>query len=170
MKYLFSRSILFFLVVSSNDLLAQTNIKLSDVHLCCPTCQKAVELAVGSVAGANVQVDRDDKSVVVSAASDDVAQQALDAIAKAGFYGKSDHPSINMIPDIAEGNVSNAKMTGFHNCCGSCEYSIKSSLESVSGVKQAEITKRSCQITGNFNKKAGFDALNKAGFSAKITN
>ncbi len=61
--------ILVTLYLFSNAAFALTKVTLSDVHICCVTCQEAIEHAVLGVKGANVSVDRDTYSVAMYASS-----------------------------------------------------------------------------------------------------
>jgi copper chaperone CopZ len=93
-----SKNLTSFLLVTlyllSNTVFAITKVTLSDVHICCVTCQEAIEHAVLGVKGANVSVDRDTYSVAISANDDAVVQAAVNAVANAGFYGKSDNNKV----------------------------------------------------------------------------
>lgn len=157
-----------FLSIISSTVLADTSVTLSDVHLCCVTCQKAVESAVGEVKGAKVKVDRDKKTVAITASDETVAQKAVDAFAKAGFYGKSDNDNIAIKTTAEEGESSSVQLVGFHNCCVGCEYAIKTAINKIEGVDSAIVKKRSCTVKGSFDVAAVLKAVNNAGFSASV--
>lgn len=152
----------------SSTAFAASKITLSDVHLCCPTCKKAVETAVGGIKDADVKVDLVKKTVTVTANDDAVAQKAVDAIASAGFYGSSGNDKVAIKTPGAEGTSSNADLVGFHNCCVGCEYSIKSGVNEVDGVDSTVVKKRSCNVKGSFDVAAVLKAANDAGFSASV--
>lgn len=147
---------------------AESTVTLSDMHLCCGACVRGVEKAVQSVEGVTVRVDRKASEAVISAASDESAQLALNAIAKAGFHGSSNHKSIKIKDDsqVKAGQVSRLALTGVHNCCGGCNVAIKKALKSVEGVKDDTAKPKSNQliVEGAFDGLAVVKALNKAGF------
>ena len=125
MKLLLSSFVLLIFSFLSNSTFAVTKITLSGVHICCSTCQETIQDAVLVVKGANVKVDQDAKTVAISAGDDTLAQEALDAVASAGFYGKSDNAKVGMKTTAVDGKLSSAEFVGFHNCCGGCSSSIE---------------------------------------------
>jgi len=170
MKFiLHSFNVILFSAISTIAL-AGTTVQLSEVHLCCATCQKTVENAVNGIPGASANVDRDAKTVSVSASNDTITQQALDAIGQAGFYGKSNHDHIAIKTPMTEGQTSSAELSGFHNCCGSCANAVQSAVNSIDFVKTAVVNKRTCQVKGDFNVAEVLKAVNNAGFSAMAAN
>ena len=61
-------------------------------------------------------------------------KEALAAIAKAGYYGESNHETYR----IADGDASDAptdmvEVSGVHLCCGKCVSSVDDALESIEG-------------------------------------
>lgn len=163
-------NLIFWLLFSvfTDAALATSKVTLSDVHICCVTCQEAIEHAVLGVKSANVSVDRDKNSITVSASDDSIVQAGLDAVANAGFYGKSDNAKIKINPMASEGNSTNAEFTGFHNCCGGCASSVEEAVKSTAGVQSVKISKRTCQAMGNFNVSSVVNAINHAGFSVLV--
>ena len=145
-----------------------SKVTLSGVHICCSTCQETIQHAVLGVKGANVKVDQDAKTVAISAGDDTVAQEALDAVASAGFYGKSDNAKVGMKTTAVDGKLSSAEFVGFHNCCGGCSSSIENAVKSVIGVQAATVSNRSCLVKGDFNVVSVLKAINDAGFSASV--
>ncbi len=170
MKLLLSSFVLLIFSFFSNATFAGTKVTLSDVHICCATCQETIEHAVLGVKGANVKVDQNAKTVAISAGDDTVAQEALDAVAIAGFYGKSDNAKVGMKTKAVDGKLSSAEFVGFHNCCGGCSSSIENAVKSVIGVKTATVSNRSCLVKGEFNVMSALKAINEAGFSASVRN
>jgi periplasmic mercuric ion binding protein len=152
----------------SNTVFAVTKVNLNDVHICCVTCQEAIEHAVLGVKGANVTVDRDANRVAISASDDSVVQAALDAVANAGFYGKSDNDTVAIKVAAVDGKSSSAEFVGFHNCCGGCSSSLEGAVKSIAGVKTVTVSKRSCLVKGDLNAASVLKAINNAGFSASV--
>lgn len=147
---------------------AVTKVTLSDVHICCATCQEAIEHAVLGVKGANVSVDRDTNEVVVSASDTNIAQAAVDAIVNAGFYGKSDNDNVSIRTAAIDGKSSNAEFAGFHNCCGGCSAVLEDAVKSIAGVQTVTVSKRSCLVKGDYNVASVLKTINNAGFSASV--
>ncbi|MCR9116161.1 MAG: cation transporter [bacterium] len=151
---------------------AATKVTLSDLHLCCGACVKAVTKAVDSVEGAEVTVDKAAGSAVVTASSDETAQAAIDAIAKAGFHATSDSEKLAMKENsgAADKSVKRLEVTNVHNCCGGCNVAIKKAVDSVDGVEgsSAKPKKDSFVVEGDFNALALVKALNAAGFHVTV--
>ena len=133
----------------SNATFAVTKVTISDVHICCVTCQETIENAVLGVKGTNVKVDRDAKTVAVSANDDSLVQEALDALAMAGFYGKSDNDTVEMKASPVDGKLSSAELVGFHNCCGGCSSSIEDAITSADSCSSVATTGMSITSVSN---------------------
>jgi len=168
MKLVFSSFVLLIFSFFSNATFAVTKVTLSDVHICCSTCQETIEHAVLGVKGTNVRVDRDAKTVAISARDDTAAQEALDAVASAGFYGKSNNDTVVIKTSAVDEKSSSAEFAGFHNCCGGCSASLEDSVKSIAGVQTVAVNKRSCLVKGDFNVVSVLKAINNAGFSASV--
>ncbi|MCA9121128.1 MAG: cation transporter [Planctomycetaceae bacterium] len=147
---------------------AETTVSLSKMHLCCGACVKGVTNAVGTVDGASVKVQQDDSSATITASDDATAQKALDAIAAAGFHGKSDSKELKMKDDsgVKPGKVQRLELVGVHNCCGGCNKAVKAAIASVDGVvaDTAKAKSDTVVIEGDFDGKAVVKALLSAGF------
>src|SRR5262249_33514494 len=98
-------------------------------------------------------------------------QKAVDALLAAGYFGKSSDSSIKVKADSGakDGKVETLTVTGVHLCCKQCVKSVNDALSKVSGVKgnTAAPKAESFEVTGDFNAKDVFAALNKAGLSGK---
>jgi copper chaperone CopZ len=150
----------------------ETKVMLTGVHLCCQGCVDAVGAAVRNVAGVTSRCDMEKRTVVLTARDDAAAQKALDAIAAAGFYGRTDNERLAMkaVSSIPLGRVKSLKVSGIHNCCGLCCQAIKEAIATVDGVAGDTATPRATtfQVTGDFHAGALVKALNAAGFSAQV--
>ena len=146
--------------------------KLSGVHLCCGSCVKGVEAAVAKVSGASVSVDKDAGTVSLSGADKATVQKAADALVSAGYFGQSSDPGIRMKTRTgAKGQkVQSLKVSDVHLCCGKCVTAVNDALKSVDGVKANTAAKgvESFEVTGDFNDKEVFTALQKAGLTGKV--
>ncbi len=158
------------LVVSAAQ--AETKVTLSELHLCCGACVKAVEKAVGSVDGAAVAVDKNAGTAAITAGDDATVQKAVDAVAAAGFHAKSDNENISMKDDSGAkaGNVKRLELTGVHNCCGGCNTAIKKALATVDGIEAntAKPKQTSLVVEGDFDAAALVKALNNFGFHVQV--
>ena len=104
-------------------------VTVSEIHLCCGACVKAVEKAA-AVDGVQAEVSQDEGTAVLTAANYEAVQKALDEIAKAGLMRQdrgrhpgresADFPEIKM----ADGNVKKLAVKHIHNCCRGCSEAI----------------------------------------------
>ena len=151
---------------------AEVSTKISDVHLCCQSCVKGVKKAVAEIKGVKADVDQDAKTVTLSGSDKAAVQKAADALVAAGYFGKSSNAEIKMATNTgAKGTkVQTLKLEGVHLCCGKCVTAVDKAVKSISGVKEHTATKNaeSFEVTGDFNGKEVFDALQKAGLTGKV--
>jgi mercuric ion binding protein len=151
----------------------QIQVELTGVHLCCQGCVNAANAALRSVDGVGSRCDMENRTVTVTADDDETARRALDALAAAGFYGRSGNPDLAMKPvcNVPDGKVKGVEVSGIHNCCGPCCEAIKGAIATVDGVTgdTAEAGATTFEVTGDFHAAALVEALNAAGFSARVT-
>jgi len=157
-------------MVAANQV--ETRVKLSGVHLCCEGCTGAVEDAVSRVPGVSVECSIDDGTATLSAQDPEAIQQALDAIAGAGFHGESDNKSLTMRPDpnLPEGRIKKATISQIHNCCDICYGDIQKAIHSTQGVAAdtGGPKKSQFEVTGDFSADELLQNLHKAGFNARV--
>ncbi len=145
-------------------------VNLSEIHLCCGACVKALEKAA-KVDGVQVQVQQDEGLAVLTAATYKDIQASLDEIAKAGFSGKIEDdtqagkvkfPEINT-PD---GNVKKLAVRHIHNCCRGCSEAIVAAIESIDGVSSHTVKPKvvEFEVVGDFDAGAVVEAIEDAGF------
>ena len=151
---------------------AETTVKLSNVHLCCKGCVTGVETALGKVSGASARCDSAAGTVELTAPDKATAQQAVDAIVSAGYFGTSSDPGIKVIDrsGAKDESVKSLKVAGVHLCCSKCVKAVNQALTTVKGVSgnTAAVDAESFEVTGDFNAKAVFAALNKAGLAGSV--
>jgi copper chaperone CopZ len=150
---------------------AESKVTISGTHLCCPQCVKIVGETLKEVSGATGQCSQADKTITISAADDATVQKAVDALAKAGFYGKTDNDKIKYAPvDAPKGKVNRLEVGGVHNCCGACTKAIKAALKEVPGVQGDTVTakKDSFVVEGDFEPAAVVEALLNDGFYVQL--
>jgi copper chaperone CopZ len=158
-------------LIAAPSLFAEASVQLDGVHLCCKACVRGVQKAVATVEGATATGDQDAGTVVVTAADKKSLRKAVNAMARGGFYGTPQDASIKMrdISGAKGKKMKSLTITGVHLCCNGCVYAVEDALETVDGVTGNTLEKKveSFQVTGNFNDKEVFAALNKAGFAGK---
>ena len=171
MKYTIATLITAF-ALSFSALAADVSVKLTDVHLCCQGCVKGVTQAVEKIPGVSATVDSAAGSVSVNGPDAASVQQAVNAIAGAGYFGQSSNPEIKItVATGAKGKkVQSLHIEGVHLCCGKCVKAANTALESVAGVKANTAAKgaKSFEVTGDFNDQEVFAALQKAGLNGKV--
>ncbi len=151
---------------------AEVSAKISGVHLCCPSCVKGVEKAVGDAKDVTATVDKDAGTVTLTGPDKAAVQKAADALVAAGYFGKSSNQDIRIISDTgAKGKkVETLKLEGVHLCCGKCVSAVDKAVKSVPGVKEQTAKKNaeSFDVTGDFDDKEVINALQKAGLTGKV--
>lgn len=151
---------------------AETEVKVTDVHLCCKSCVNGVIKATKDVKGAKVEADQKAGTVTITADDDKAAAAAVQAMADAGFNGKIEGDKFAMKYEgkVPSGKVTRLALNVGHNCCGSCTKAIKSAVEGVDGVKAVVAKAKDVNIVveGDFDAQAVVGALRDAGFGAKV--
>ena len=150
------------------------DVKITDVHICCKGCVTGVEEAIAKVDGVKAEADKDAHTITLTAADTATLQKGADALIKAGYYGKSEDSNVKMHAHTgAKGEkVTSLKIEGVHLCCGKCVTAVDKALKTVDGVKEHTAVKnaKSFEVTGEFNDKEVFAALQKAGLTGKVAN
>jgi copper chaperone CopZ len=150
---------------------AETKVTVSETHLCCGQCLRGVEAALKDVKGVTHKSSQSDKTIELTAESDEAAQKAIDALASAGFCGKLNNDKVNFKPVAANGTAAQKiEITGIHNCCGACTTAIKKAVTGVSGVSGTNIKNRDTTfaVEGNFKPSEVVKALTDAGFYVQV--
>jgi periplasmic mercuric ion binding protein len=159
------------LLMLSSFARAETKVTISDTHLCCGQCLRAVEATLKDMAGVTHKSSQEAKTIEITAESDAAAQKAIDALAAAGFYGKLDNDKLKYKP-VAAGDaaVDKLELAGIHNCCGACTTAIKKAVTSVSGVSGTSIKNRETAfaVDGKFKPADVVKALLDAGFYVEV--
>ena len=153
----------------------EVKVTVSKTHLCCMACLNAVDKTLGGVEGVKHQADQKEKTITVTATDVKSAKAALEALAKAGFYGElaasADAKELKFAPSEApKGKVTRLEVSGVHNCCGACTRTIKEAVRKVAGVTNENVKARetSFVVEGDFNAAEVAESLLKAGFYAKF--
>jgi copper chaperone CopZ len=150
---------------------AEVTVTLTDVHICCQSCVKGVAKAVADVNGLTAKADEDAGTVVLTGPDTATVQKGADALVAAGFFGKCSDPAVKVSSKTGAKNqkVQSIKIEGLHLCCGKCVKAVNEALAAVPGVTGNTAAKgaKTFEVTGNFNDKDVFDALQKAGFTGQ---
>jgi mercuric ion binding protein len=153
---------------------AELTVTVSEMHLCCPACTKAVEKAIADlkgVEGVKCTTNQDEGTTVLACPDAKAAQKALDAVAAAGFVGKLDTEEVKFAEiKTPEGKVKRLEVYEVHNCCGACTKAIKGALAEVEGVvaDTCKAKETSFAIEGDFSAKDAVAAMAKAGFYCSL--
>jgi copper chaperone CopZ len=168
MKIIFTALALAFVMAAKA---ADVTVTITDVHICCQSCVKGVAKAVADVKGLAAKADQDAGTVTLTGPDAATVQKGADALVAAGFFGKSSDPAIKLNAETGAKNqkVQSIKIEGLHLCCGKCVTAVNNVLGSVPGVTGNTAAKgaASFDVTGNFNDKDVFDALQKAGLTGQ---
>jgi copper chaperone CopZ len=150
---------------------ADVSVTITDVHLCCPSCVKGVATATAEVNGLTAKADQDSETVTLTGPDTATVQKGADALVAAGYFGKSSDASIKINADTGAKNqkVQSIKIEGLHLCCGKCVKAVNEALGTVPGVTGNTAAKgaKTFEVTGDFNDKDVFAALQKAGLTGK---
>jgi copper chaperone CopZ len=152
--------------------LAETQVKVENVHLCCGACVKFVGKALKGVDGVKGACDKDAGTVTITAPDDATAQKAIEALAAAGFHGRPDNKAVHFPRDSGakDEKVSSLTVSGVHNCCRQCCQAIKAAVKKVSGVTgdTAKPKSGTFEVTGDYQARELIRALHEAGFHVKV--
>lgn len=150
---------------------ADVTVTLTDVHLCCQSCVKGVAKAEAEVSGLTAKADQDAGTVTLTGPDTATVQKGADALVAAGYFGKCSDAAIKINADTGAKNqkVQSIKIEGLHLCCGKCVKAVTEALATVPGVTGNTAAKdaKTFEVTGDFNGKAVFDALQKAGLTGQ---
>ncbi len=146
--------------------MAESTVTVDKTHLCCPSCVKAANKAVES-AGAKADINQKADKITITAANEQEAQKAVDALVAAGFYGTVSSGTIKDDAGAPSGKVTSLNVTT-HNCCKKCTTAINKVIKSVPGARgEAEPKKDTFAVTGDYNAEDLVKAFNNAGFAVK---
>jgi len=151
---------------------ADVTVKITDVHLCCPSCVKGVTNALKDIDGVTATADKETKIVEITGPDTATVQKAADALIKAGYFGVCSDPSIKI--DASTGakgeKVQSLKVEGVHLCCPKCVKAVNAALKDVPGVTTNDAVKNAkfFIVTGDFVDSDVFTALQKAGLTGKV--
>lgn len=152
----------------------EAKIELKSVHMCCPGCASDVDAILKKVEGVSgVAVDQKTRTARFTATDTKAAQKAIDALAAEGFHGDTGGAKGIAFKDDSgakAGQVKSLTVIGFHNTCPGCVKSFREAIKDVKGVTgdTAKPKVTTAEVTGTFDAAELIQALNKAGFHAKV--
>jgi mercuric ion binding protein len=155
----------------ATSLRAETKVTISGTHLCCGQCLKAVETTLKDIPGVTHKSSQEAKTIELTAENDEAAQKAVNALAAAGFYGKTNSDKVKYAPvDAASTAVLRLEVSGVHNCCGACTTAIKKAIGTVEGVTANTVKPReeAFVVEGKFKPADLVKALLDAGFYVQL--
>ena len=163
-------------LVAANFQDKETTVRIKGVHLCCGACVAGVNEALDELKGVtDVAADRNGKVVVFKAKDDKTAKASLEALAKAGYYGRAaigDKDVKFPDPGVKKGTkVDKVVLSNVHLCCGACVTAAQKSLEKVNGLTRIAIDRNEKTISlggKGVDLLKAIGALNDAGFYAKV--
>jgi copper chaperone CopZ len=149
---------------------ADSSAKITGVHLCCKKCVTGVQKAVDKVPNAKAEIDADNGTVTLSGPDAATVQKAADSMVEAGYFGKSSDVKMDPTSGAKGAKVSKLTVEGVHLCCAKCVKAADKALKSVPGVKENTAAKdaKSFDVTGDFNDKEVFTALQNEGLTGKV--
>lgn len=160
-------ALLLSLTLTSLSTHAATTVTLEGVHNCCKSCTNGITKAAAGIK--DVEVTADGSTVTITAKTKANAKKALEAILEAGYFGKVSDESF-VASTKADKTLTEATVTGAHLCCQKCVDAMSKAVQSVPGVREAEIVSKQSTFTvkGEFSSQALLAAMNQAGFHGTI--
>jgi copper chaperone CopZ len=147
-------------------------IKVSGVHNCCGACCKLMHEVLGKVEGVTeVTAKPKETDFTFDAANTKASRQAIAALARAGFHGKTNKEKLVFRDNsgVEKGKVPRLSLVGIHNCCPGCCKAAKDAIAKVEGVEADTLkpSKRTFVVEGDFDGAAVVKALNDIGFHVR---
>ena len=142
-----------------------SDVKVSGVHNCCPSCANGIQTALKDAGATNIQLT----GTEVSFTTDDT-QKAVTALYEAGFAVKQ-LPEGTKAPATGARGVSGKeiKLEKVHNCCGKCTAAINEALKDVGKTNAtAKVTSITVTSENEVQARVVVAALKKAGFNAYV--
>jgi len=152
------------------------DVKVKGAHLCCGQCVKAVGKALGNVKGVSgAKCDRNAKTITFDAANPKAAKAGINALAKAGFFGKATvgGKKASFPPSGAKKGQKADKVVlqSVHLCCGGCIKAVGKATKNVKGADSVKCDRKKSTVTltgEGISVEQAVAALNKAGFYARV--
>ena len=150
---------------------ASTTVTLKGVHLCCKGCVTGAVNAAKKGGASNATAKPQQRQVIIEAADVATANKAVQAVAAAGYYGKSDNPKAAIAAGVEDVKVTSANVSGVHLCCGKCVRAVDKAVENLKGASGHTAEKKAAtfKVTGSFSLKALAEALHEEGLHGVIT-
>jgi copper chaperone CopZ len=145
--------------------------KIKGLHLCCPSCEKAVRAVLDKVEGvADVTCDRKNKTVTFTAKDEKTAHKALDALYDGGFAGTGSYGDLAFARATTDSTTKTNEVTvkGVHACCKRCVGILKGLFKDATVTVTGEGVQKDLRITGkDLSVGEVLSKLESAGFSGR---
>lgn len=150
-------------------------VLITETHICCPACEKAITTALQREGVSQLTVDQENVTVSFTAAEPAVATEALKAFVGAGFFGKvtiNGAPTALKAPSIPTGKAGRLmKISGTHLCCSQCVEDARKLLFAIPNVDEVNANQftRMLYVLGNgVDSKEVITRLRAAGFACDL--
>jgi copper chaperone CopZ len=148
-------------------------VEIKGVHLCCPSCVKAVGGILSKVDGvSDAKCDRAEKTVTFTATDAKTARKAFDALRKGGFFGQASCEGKEMKTKNTASKTKAAKVTvnDVHVCCGNCKKAVEKLFKDATITYTGDGPQRNVTVAGENLTPAGvLQTLRNAGFNGTIS-
>jgi bacterioferritin-associated ferredoxin len=141
------------------------DVKVSGIHNCCPGCTNVLKSALTGAGATDIKTTETEVSF---SAEDPV--KAVKALYDAGFAGKKIDGAKAPEPENVKGvKTKSLKLTGVHNCCGSCLKGIQNATKATGTIDlKPKETTFTLSSDKEFDAEAAVKALRDAGYNAKV--
>ncbi len=159
------------LTLAGSAFAADVTVKLSDVHLCCPSCVKLAQNTVTNLSGVSAVASQEDDTITITGPDKASLQKAADELIAAGYFGTSSDADIRITSKTGAMNMKKTTIdvSNVHLCCQKCVNAVNKMLTNIPGVEKTTAAKgaKTFTVTGNFNDSDIFAALQKGGLTGK---
>jgi copper chaperone CopZ len=146
--------------------------QVKGLHLCCPSCEKAVRAILAKVEGVgDVACDRKNKTVTFSAKDQKTAVKALDALFAGGFAGTGSYGDVAFAraTRVEGGKTDEVTVKGVHACCKTCIKAIQALFKDATVTVSGKGVQRDVHIAGKDLDPGDVQGkLEGAGFSGRL--
>ncbi len=146
-----------------------TELVLSDVHLCCGGCKKAVEGALGTLTGVEISAGRSD--VTIKGESGELVKTALEYVMDKGFYGTPSIAAFAPTKKYSTDKKESVSISKVHLCCDDCVEAAEDALMDVEGAEEIEgleAKARDFVVKGMISPADVVAALNAVGLHGSV--
>ena len=151
-----------------------TKCKAEGLHLCCKGCEKAVQEVLSKVAGVtDVACDRAAKTVTFKAKNDKAVDEAVSALANAGFHFdlKIGDKAFDVTSKATGIKADEVMIRNVHACCEDCEKAIEAIFKKHKVSFEGQGPQKDVTVTGKeIDADDALRQLQAAGFQGVIAD